>query len=158
MRSVAILAALYSSILGEIQAQPNTASPADSLEIRSVTVNGKPKALRPNGDISVGASPENISITYAARTNASQRPVRIRYRLDGYDTGWHDASGDMYLTVRFYNAAGDQIALNNFRVAGESAGWSGSLVNSPLAHRRETLVTPPNASHLMVVISSAGPP
>jgi signal transduction histidine kinase len=128
------------------------------LEIRAVTVNGKAKTWRPNGDVTLGASPENISITFAARTNAARPPVRIRYKLDGYDTAWRDASGDMYLTLRFYNAVGDQIALNNFRVAGESPGWNGSLASSPLAHRRETVVAPPNASRLLVVISSAGPP
>lgn len=143
----------------EIRSQPMPpGSPADSLEIRAVTVNGKAKTWRVNGDVSFGASPENISVTFAARTNAARAPVRIRYRLDGYDTGWRDASGDMYLTVRFYNATGDQIALNNFRVAGDSPGWNGSLASSPLAHRRETVVTPPNASRLLVVISSAGPP
>lgn len=153
----AIFAALYCLIPGEIQAQPNSTSPADSLEVRSVTINGKTTTSRPIGEISVGASPDNISITFGARTNASP-PVRIRYKLDGYDAAWRDASGDMYLTIRFYNAAGDQIALNNFRVAGDSSGWTGALASSPLAHRRETVVTPPNASRLLVVISSAGPP
>jgi signal transduction histidine kinase len=141
----------------ETRAQPTPGVPADSLEIRSVTVNGRTVAWRKNEVVSFGASPENISIAFAPRTNAVH-PIRIRYKLEGHDSGWRDPSGDMYLTVRFYNAAGDQIALNNFRVAGESPGWRGSLVTSPLTHRRETVIAPPNASRLLVVISSAGPP
>jgi hypothetical protein len=95
-------------------------TPADSLEIRSVTVNGEPVKWRENGDVSVGASAENISITFAARTNVERSPVRIRYKLEGYDNNWRDGSGDRYLMVCFYNAEGDQIALKNFRVEGDS--------------------------------------
>ncbi len=150
---------IFSLLACQIRAQPTPAgTPADSLEIHSVTVNGKPVSWRKNGDVSFGATPENISIAFAVRTNSTRSPVRIRYRLDGYDSTWRDGSGDMYLTVRFYNAAGDQIALRNFRIEGESPGWNGSLADSPLTHRRETVLAPPNASLLLVVISSAGPP
>jgi signal transduction histidine kinase len=143
----------------QIQAQPTSSSlPVESLEIRSVIVNGESVIWRQNGDAIVGASPENISIFFGGRTNAIRPPVRIRYKLDGYDNNWRDASGNMYLTVRFYNAAGDQIALKNFPVEDDSPGWNGSFASSPLTHRRETVVVPPNASRLWIVVSSAGPP
>lgn len=64
----------------------------------------------------------------------------------------------MNLTVRFYSKTEDQISQQSFNIAGESAGWNGSLKNSSLTHRRETVTVPPRASRLMVVISSAGPP
>jgi signal transduction histidine kinase len=64
----------------------------------------------------------------------------------------------MYLAIRFYNDSGDQIGQNTFKVFGDSAGWNGSLKKSPLAHRRETIVVPPQAARVWVVISSAGPP
>src|SRR5262249_39268334 len=80
------------------------------------------------------------------------------YMLEGYETGWHEGGGEMGLTVRFYNVAGDQIGQNVYRVHGESTGWTGSLKNSSLTHRRETLVVPPQAERLLIVISSAGPP
>jgi signal transduction histidine kinase len=62
------------------------------------------------------------------------------------------------LNIRFDNQAGDQVSQKIFNVHGDSAGWTGSLENSPLSHRRETLVVPPQASRAWVVISSAGPP
>jgi signal transduction histidine kinase len=43
-------------------------------------------------------------------------------------------------------------------VKGDSAGWKGSLTNSSMTHRRETLIVPPRAVKVMTVISSAGPP
>ena len=64
----------------------------------------------------------------------------------------------MGLTVRFYNDSGDQIGQNIYRINGESTGWTGSLKSSSLTHRRETLVVPPQATRLLIVISSAGPP
>ncbi|MEI9960387.1 MAG: hypothetical protein WDM76_04425 [Limisphaerales bacterium] len=64
----------------------------------------------------------------------------------------------MALTVRFYNGAGDQISQSIYRINGESTGWTGSLRTSSLTHRRETLIVPPQATRLLVVISSAGPP
>ena len=68
------------------------------------------------------------------------------------------SSSEMALTVRFYNDSGDQISQNIYRVNGESTGWTGSLKSSSLTHRRETLVVPPQATRLLIVISSAGPP
>ncbi len=64
----------------------------------------------------------------------------------------------MTLSVRFFNEAGDQVHQNLFKVSGESAGWNGSLKTSPLTHRRETVVVPPQASRLWITVSSAGPP
>ena len=64
----------------------------------------------------------------------------------------------MALNIRFYNHSGDQIGQYPYPVHGESTGWTGSLKNSALTHRRETMVVPPQADRLLVVISSAGPP
>src|SRR6266700_2360937 len=62
----------------------------EPLEIRSVTVNNKSKPLGRNGEVSLGSRPENISLGFGIRTNARQAPIRIRYKLDGYDTHWRD--------------------------------------------------------------------
>ena len=78
--------------------------------------------------------------------------------MEGYESSWHEVTAEMALTVRFYNSSGDQIDQNIYPVKGESTGWTGSLKTSSLTHRRETLVVPPLASRLLIVISSAGPP
>lgn len=64
----------------------------------------------------------------------------------------------MYLVARFFNDIGDQVSQQMFEIRGQSAGWNGSLTNSSLTHRRETVTAPPHASRLMIVMSSAGPP
>jgi len=134
------------------------AADTNALEIQSISVNGKSLPVRGSKDVSLGSFPDNIVFGIGLATNASQPPLRLRYQLDGYENIWHEASSEMGLTVRFYNGSGDQISQNLYPVKGESTGWTGSLKNSSLTHRRETLVVPPQATRLLVVISSAGPP
>jgi len=65
----------------------------------------------------------------------------------------------MGLTVRYADEHGDQIGQTIFEARGESAGWNGTVTNSTLSHRRETLVAPPRAARVWVTISSGiGPP
>ncbi len=133
-------------------------SATNTLEIQSVTVNGKPAPLRGDGSVNLGSFPENISFNFRPGTNSTRPPIRLRYKLEGFDNEWHEGGGEMALNIRFYTESGDQISQNIFNVRGDSAGWTGSMENSPLSHRRETLVVPPQASRVWVVISSAGPP
>lgn len=128
------------------------------IEIRSVVVNGKSQPFQHKESVNLGTHPENIVFGFGAATNGSHPPLRLRYRLEGFDTAWHEDGAEMSLTVRFYNNAGDQISQSIYPVHGESTGWTGSLKTSSLTHRREILVVPPQAQRLLVVISSAGPP
>lgn len=143
-------------ILAAVGASPAIGA-TNSVEINSVTVNGNPAALRSDGSVNLGSFPENITFGFQPATN-SRPPIRLRYRLKGFDNEWHEGGGEMALNIRFYNEAGDQISQKIFNVRGDSPGWTGSLENSQLSHRRETVVVPPDASRVWVVISSAGPP
>jgi signal transduction histidine kinase len=136
------------------QARPTT----NALEISSVSVAGKAVSFGRGGEVKLGTFPENISFRFGLDTNQGQLPIRLRYKLEGYDSAWSGGNGEMFLAIRFYNDLGDQIDQVSFKVHGESVGWSGSFSNSSLTHRRETLIVPRLASRMMVVISSAGPP
>jgi signal transduction histidine kinase len=130
----------------------------DVVEIRSATVDGKPMALRHGTEVNLGVLPNTIVFDFGMKTNIKEKPLRIRSRLDGLENEWKVSNGQMFLDVRFYNASGDQVSHTQFPIEGESAGWNGSLKTSPLTHRRETVVVPPQASEVWVLISSAGPP
>ncbi|WP_160164451.1 sensor histidine kinase [Pedosphaera parvula] len=131
---------------------------SDALKIQSLTVDGKQVSLQGGQSKSLGLFPESVSFGFGSTTNSGQKAVRIRYKLEGYDVNWHEGLGEMYVMIRFFNDAGDQIAENRYKVNGESMGWNGSLTTSPLAHRRETIVVPRQASRFWAVISSGGPP
>jgi signal transduction histidine kinase len=130
----------------------------NALEVQSVAINGKTIPLAGKTKINTGHSPQNISFTFAQATNSTRAPIRVRYKLDGYDNGWHEGGGEMFLMLRFYNAKGDAIGAKSFAVNGDSAGWNGALQTSTFSHRRETVIVPAEAANFWVVISSAGPP
>ena len=144
---------------GDLRAQNSadnqTASP---LSIQSVEVSGQTVPLRRNGLVRLRPSPEDVTFHFAWETNSGRMPIRLRYKLEGYETTWHEGEGEVYLGVRYFNDQGDQVSQDTFKMNGESGGWNGSFKDSSLTHRRETLKVPPHASRLMVVISSAGPP
>jgi signal transduction histidine kinase len=127
------------------------------IAIQSVTVQGKRAALGSGEGLKLGASSENTVIHFGSIANGAN-PIRLRYRLEGYEQNWHEGDCEMFLAVRFFDERGDQITQVLFKVTGESAGWHGSLTNSSLTHRREALTVPSRASRVMTLISSAGPP
>jgi len=131
---------------------------ASGFEVQSVTLNGKTVAIGGKSTARLGSFPENIVFGFGARTNAGPAPIRLQYRLEGFENEWRESDAEMALNVRFYNGAGDQVGQQIYSVHGESAGWHGSLRTSSLNHRRETLVAPAQASRVLVAISSAGPP
>ncbi len=128
------------------------------LEVKTATVQGQALSVPRQGKVNLGAFPKAVAFEFGSGTNAHRTPLRLRYKLEGYDEDWHTGEGYMFLQIRFYNEAGDQIDQKTFTVRGESAGWTGGLDHSPLTHRRETVLVPKQASRMWVVISSAGPP
>jgi signal transduction histidine kinase len=136
---------------------PDTHS-TDGIKIQSMAINGKTISLSGKSKINSGPTPQNITFTFGQVTNSTRAPIRVRYKLDGYDSAWHEGGGEMFLLLRFYNEAGDAIGQKSFSVYGDSAGWSGELKGSTFSHRRETVIVPPKAANFWVVMSSAGPP
>jgi signal transduction histidine kinase len=152
------LIALQFSLRVAVAAPSASVHPADGMEIQSMAVNGKTVPLSGKSKVSAGPTPQNITFTFGQATNATRAPVRVRYKLDGYDSAWHEGGGEMFFLLRFYNESGDAIGQKSFSVYGDSAGWSGELKTSTFSHRRETVVVPPAAANFWVVMSSAGPP
>ncbi len=131
---------------------------AGKLIISAVQVGNRTFPIRMNQALKLGPNAEDVVFRFGPATNSNWVPNRLRYKLDGYDSAWRASAGEMSFTVRFFNGTGDQVSQKVFTVTGDSAGWNGSLQNSSLTHRRETVTVPPGASQLWVVISSAGPP
>jgi signal transduction histidine kinase len=133
------------------------AAETNLLEIRAVEVNGQAQQFKPGKEVNLGSRPSDIVFLFGTVPNAPRVPLRVRCKLDGFDTAWREGGGEMNLIIRYLNEAGDRLEDRTFMVRSESPGWSGTLETSTLTHRRETLTVPPNASRLMLVISSAGP-
>ena len=128
------------------------------LEIRSLSVNGQPVPLQANQKLRLAPTPRNITFGFGPATNTERAPLRIRYKLDGYDENWREVAGDMSMVVRFIDSNLEPVKEIGFKVQGQTKGWTGTLETSTFVHRRETMVSPPGAKGFWLIFSSAGPP
>ena len=106
------------------ETSPSTSSQA-RLEIRPVLVGGNPVPFGAGEAVRLPAFPENIAFRYGAAHNSSRIPIRLRYKLEGFDPAWRESCGQMFLAIRFLDEAGEQVARTTWNVSGESPGWSG---------------------------------
>ena len=157
---IPVLAALIVLQMSFSPAAENPSGGADGnpLEIHSVFVNDKQIPVNPENTVNLGLFPKSITFNFGPSRNADHVPVRLQYKMIGYDNVWHQIYNEMTLTIRFYNDNGDQIDEKIFIVNGDSSGWNGSLKTSLLTHRRETTIVPAQASRILIVMSSAGAP
>jgi signal transduction histidine kinase len=137
-----------------MSAEQNT----NALTIRRVEVGNKVLSWHQGRELSLGAFPRNVVFTFGPGPGSNQKFMRLRTKLEGFDKDWRQGGGEMYVTIRFYNASGDLVGEKQFVSRGESAGWKGTLEDSTFTYRRETVSAPLDASHVWVVISSAGGP
>lgn len=126
--------------------------------IQELELDNRPLSWQPGKELSLGTSPRNIVFHVGPPADSDHKSMRLRTKLEGFDKNWQDGGGTMFVTVRFYNAAGDLVGEKPFESHGESAGWNGSLERSTFTHRRETFTVPLDAARLWVVLSSAGGP
>ena len=104
-----------------------------------MAVQGKSMKWRAGEDLQLGPSPENVLFNFGGPTNSTETPIRVHYKLEGYDDTWHEGGGEMYLMIRFSDPNGDQVGQKIFKATGESAGWSGascSVTFAVFAERR----------------------
>ncbi len=157
MRRLAIASWILYALLASV-GDASGVQPTNYLEIRSVAANGKNLPWHAGQPLILRPSAKGIGFGFGPATNSNRQPIRLRYKLEGYDSAWHEGGGDMFFSVRFLDKNGDLIGVKSFKASGDSAGWNGSLNDVSLTHRRELLTVPARASRLQVVISSAGPP
>lgn len=142
-----------------LAARPAAAPEDVRLKIRSVSVDNRPLSWQPGQVLSLGVFPRNIIFNSGRPAGAANGGMeRLRTKLEGFDREWREGGGEMFVTIRFYNAAGDLVAQKIFSARGDSPGWNGTLEGSSFTHRRETFSAPLDAARLWVIISSAGGP
>jgi len=105
-------------------------------------------------------SGEKVTVPYDStelKFQVKPRSLRVRYKLEGVDTDWHQRSDEMNFMVRFLSKNGDQILQKYFPTIGQSAGWHGSVGRSEFTPREATVTVPADAEYLSVAMSSSGP-
>ena len=79
---------------------------------------------------------------------------RLRYQLDGLETDWQEAGGEMRIGVFFYSTNSEIVGNIIYPVRGDSKGWRGSLENSTFNRHLERVVVPEGARSMQVKITS----
>ena len=85
-----------------------------------------------------------------------QPQSRLRYRLDGYDSTWHDSTNAMRLSVEFLDRDQQVTGTREFFMSNETPGWQGSPEKSPFVGRSEHLMVPERSAYLKLLFFSNG--
>ena len=87
-----------------------------------------------------------VSIEFRAIPEGSNPVVRFCFKLEGYDREWRECSEgtDCFMRVAavFYDRDGNWLSQEDFRVSGNSPGWTGSCNDSPLVARNGAFTVP----------------
>lgn len=84
--------------------------------------------------------------------------VRLRTRLEGLQDGWQDHESQMWLVLRFLDAAGQAVGSAAFIREGESSGWGGLPANSRWHQRVDEAVVPERSARVQILLASGGIP
>ena len=99
-----------------------------------------------------------LSLTFGAVVTAGEKPIRIRYRLEGWDERWKDMEGMMWLVLRFLDEKGRAISSASFIRQGESVGWRGDVARSEFHVTADFAVAPARTRKVQLMLVSGGTP
>ncbi|SPE52218.1 putative Integral membrane sensor signal transduction histidine kinase [Verrucomicrobia bacterium] len=157
---------------GRARASNNTAPPA--IVFDSVLVDGHPQQVPirlpaagttepapgeklETGRLRASSTVQRMEFRFGPNPLSSNPPVRLRYRLEGFDKEWREAGGEMRLNVRFLDAAGNTVSAQDFFAKGESVGWAGAVRRSRFDRRSERVKAPERAVRMQIELFSGGP-
>src|SRR6267154_3771154 len=174
--ALALLGLLTSRcLLEDASAAVSTNDAPSAIAIYSVLVDGRPRQI-PGGVQLLSESPsqpapvgkletgrlrvpslaQRTEFRFGPNLATSNPPVRLRYKLEGFDKDWREAGGEMRLNVRFLDAADSTVSAQDFSVRGESVGWSGAVSQSRFDRRREVVMVPERAVRMQLELFSGG--
>jgi signal transduction histidine kinase len=113
--------------------------------------------VRRYGPIRLPTEGQRLSVFYGAPFGAPRFATRLRYKLEGYDSSWRDHErAFMHLVLKFYDDMRQPVSRAEFRIRGNSVGWTGNLRDSKLSERSAEAVVPPRATQVSIWIDSGG--
>jgi len=99
----------------------------------------------------------SLTVAFGSPDGASQYPVRLRYKLEGYDPEWRDLDRSfVHLVLKYLDENKVPVSRAEFRSSGNSVGWTGDLAKSELTRRTEQVVVPSRAAWMDIWIDSGG--
>jgi signal transduction histidine kinase len=107
----------------------------------------------------LASSTESVCFHFKSEARAGQLPLRLRYKLEGVDTNWHDLHSHMVVWLRLLDSTGTHVtAGTEINVEGESPQWSGHPEDAPLTPFRAQVTAPIQSARIWVYFISNGEP
>lgn len=99
-----------------------------------------------------------LEINLITAPGAKAPVVRLRSRLEGLQGEWQDHESQMWLVLRFLDAANQAVSSASFIRKGESPGWGGLPQNSRWHQRVDEAVVPERSARVQLLLVSGGTP
>lgn len=103
----------------------------------------------------VQESAHSIVFRFTESPFRNRPAARLRYRLEGYDSSWHDLPLKMRVLLHF-QASGQIIFQQEYFLEGETAGWSGSVETSEYLACRKEIEVPERADSVKIAFVTHG--
>jgi signal transduction histidine kinase len=140
-----------------------TASEATEVAVTSITVDGR-EFSPPESSARVDPVPLRLPAaaarvqfqfrgpvgSEAAADDVMGRATRLRFRLDGRDTGWRDLAASGRVLMHFLDADGVVVDAESTTLDGESPGWRGVPERSEFQQQSLVATAPAGASLVQV--------
>jgi signal transduction histidine kinase len=134
-----------------------------------IVIGGQSVTLRPDphGEANGEAAYHGLSLLpreFPLEINLKTAPgakapvVRLRTRLEGLQDEWQDHESQMWLVLRFLDAANRAVSSAAFTRRGESPGWGGLPQNSRWHQRVDEAVVPERSARVQILLVSGGTP
>lgn len=99
-----------------------------------------------------------LEIQLITAPGAKAPVVRLRSRLEGVQDEWQDHESQMWLVLRFLDAANQAVSSAAFIRKGESPGWGGLPQNSRWHQRVDEAIVPERSARVQLLLVSGGTP
>ncbi|MSU49563.1 MAG: sensor histidine kinase [Opitutus sp.] len=99
-----------------------------------------------------------LEINLATALGGRAPVVRLRSRLEGFQTEWEDHESQMWLVLRFLDPENRAVSSAAFIRTGESPGWGGLPQNSRWYRRVDEAVVPERCVRVQILLVSGGTP
>ena len=100
--------------------------------------------------------PRRLEFRFGPTPDAAEQPLRLRFKLEGFDPDWREAGGEMRLSVLALSASSEVTGFFDFPMRGDSAGWEYPPGAGVFALRRERVILPPGTERMRVMLISGG--
>jgi signal transduction histidine kinase len=106
------------------------------------------------------ALPQNgktLTARFGPPDGSPRSAVRLRYKLQGYDSEWRDLDrASMHVVLKFSDINKIPVSRAEFQSSGNLVGWTETMATSKLTLRTERVVVPERAAWMDIWIDSGG--